>query len=846
MVEKQARDARSRLNLAFYKKISLVAIIITNFLLGGTLSWKLYTKQQYQGGLEILNARMNQTVLIYRDGDGVPIIEARTLDDLFFAQGYVEAKDRLFQCDMLRKVATGSLSSILGADQLESDFFIHAIGIPVIANASISRTRPEILHLCQRYVDGLNWYIENRLEALPMEYDLLKLTGLPLSYMPDKFTVQDVMAVLLYFGFQFTGNHGLNILMARLVHGMGFDGFNAITGFLKVDGEYEINESHASYLHFLGEHSSSSITSESLNLPRVLKPMIDPIAGKNRGSNCWAVAGSRTSTGGTMLASDPHLAIGNPGIMKSWYLSCVNEGMTLIGAQFPLIPGIIVGRNDDISWGITAPFYDCGDTWFESIDATGSYYLYDGSYHPILEEEIHMKLPGGKMHAKTVKKIPGHGVLLDIFGYQVSYRWTAMIDTRPDNNGSCMLNGLFDLLMASEISDITSAMDPGNGWDDFPLCLLIATKNGNIGYLGTGRIPIRKNEEVQGVIPLNGSDPGDDWIRWNHQEEIPRCVNPASGIVYAANTKPDFPMDNVELPYLAPAHGNAYRANRIRDLLNHGGNISLEAMNSMQGDLLDYWAPLLVPELTDVLSNHVIGNDFLEKCLNHLVEWNYLYEADSIGSVVYQAFLERYGIAILGDELGISQENVGTDEFTATCQYMLHPELLLNITLEASHSPILQALFDNRDTPSCETVDDIILSTYQDAMTHVATILGNDPGTWKWSSWNPLILKHLLYQGQGFLEFLNLGPYNVDGGMCIKMQRNGEGAATRFLMAWGDTVKTSLVSPPGPVGSHFSPLEDSEMDAYLQNQVKLFPSDINETHENVAISISTILEGEHE
>ncbi|MHA1369133.1 MAG: penicillin acylase family protein, partial [Promethearchaeota archaeon] len=506
-MKKQKSSLSYRVNL---RSVLVFMIFILNLGIASSWGYVIYINEQGKIPHQEITVGLSGEALVLRDNDGVPYIKANSLEDLFFVQGYIEAQDRLFQCDLARHVARGTLSSILGKSQLESDVLVRTIGIPEIANATLSTLTEYVHNYLKRYIDGMNFYLKRNKGNLPFEYDLLKINGLPMDYKPENFSITDSISVLLYLSFAFNSNFGFNIYLEDFISKIGLETFNVYKKYLKVKNEYNISQEDLFTKHL--SRSGSKLKSHG-DFSGYL-PVFRGIFGENRGSNSWVVSGDRTLSGKPILCNDPHLLIGNPGILKSWYLSCPARDFLLIGAQLPLLPGILIGKNSRVAWGLTASFFDCGDAWREMLDENNTHYFYNGSWHQLNEKLIQIRLLDGSIYETVVKRVPGHGVLIDINGQTVSFRWSAMIDTRPKNDGSTMFNAFFKLFLANDSEDVLPISDPDAGWDDFPINLVYATVDGDIGYLALGRIPIRANHRIEGAIPLDGTDPGNDWVRW--------------------------------------------------------------------------------------------------------------------------------------------------------------------------------------------------------------------------------------------------------------------------------------------------------------------------------------------
>lgn len=750
------------------------------------------------------------TATVHVDVHGVPRIVASSLDALFFAQGYVQGRDGLFMADLARRIGSGRLAELLGDSQVDKDLLMHAIDIPGIARASIARTSPATLRLCQAYIDGINSYARGARGRLPIEYDILKATGLPLVYRIEPFTVEDIMHVLLYLAFEFSSNLGFNVGMHDFVSAIGVDAFAGFKRYLKAGDEYTITEACMEIPAGAGRASTAPAASAMLASPR--------LAGSAGGSNAWAVAGSRTASGVPMLASDPHMKVSTPGLLKSWSLACPAEDLVLVGAQLPLVPGIFIGRNDHVAWGMTAPFLDCGDAWWESIDAGGGRYWYNGSYHPIRSSTVSIWSSSGKIHERTIERVPGHGVLLDIDGTTVSYRWAAMIDERPDSNGSALLDALFSMFTARDAGNVMDVMgNPASGWDDFPLHVIFATRGGDIGFVGAGRVPVRGNQVSRGAVPLDGRSPDNDWIRFTAPGEIQHVVNPPEGMVYAANSKVSFPTAGSPPAYLAPGWGNAYRQNRIRDVLAGWSAATIDDMRRLQGDVMDQWAPVLVPCILAAVGG--LGEPHAT-ARQQLAAWDHAYTRDSTGASIYAAFVKHYGYAILGDELGLTHDQSPATNLHRVFKHVVHAEILVNLTLDYESSAGARALFDDAGTGTIETRDDIITRAFLAATGELAATLGPDPRMWRWARYNVVEFKHPFNANGRIIGALNLGPYELDGGHAVRMQRGDECAATRFLVAWTPVPFTSVVTPPGPRGNPLAAGRDTEMALYAANALK--------------------------
>ncbi|HJZ96581.1 MAG TPA: penicillin acylase family protein, partial [Candidatus Solibacter sp.] len=485
---------------------------------------------------------------------GVPHIRATTLDDALFAQGYVTAQDRLFQMDVLRRLNAGDLAEVFGTPALESDREMRRLRLRRIAEEAYVTLPPADRAAFAAYTRGVNHYINAHLKNLPVEFTLAQ-------YEPRPWSVVDSLLICLNMYRSLSMSWRDDLVKRRMLT----DGDPAKVDFL---------------------------------FPIAAGPDGQP------GSNAWALAGSRTASGKPLLTNDMHLEYSVPGI---WYMTHIDAaGMNVSGVALPGAPGIIVGHNQRIAWGITNLHFDVQDLYIEQFDErTGRYEAAGQVEQARLEREI-IRVKG-KPNVESVAWITRHGPLFATEGSsRMVLRW--VLGT----------NGLIEY----PILDINRAQN----WQQFTAALarfpgpaqnfVYADVDGNIGYHAAGKLPKRRG--FTGDVPADASS-GADWDGFIPFDQLPSIYNPPEGMIVTANQNP-FPAN---YPY--PVNGNfapPYRVRQIRNLLAARKNWRAEEMLAVQTDIYSQPHHFLASKLVEAFDRRKQNYPRLEAAVNLLRGWN--------------------------------------------------------------------------------------------------------------------------------------------------------------------------------------------------------------------------------
>ncbi|MFC7784263.1 penicillin acylase family protein [Rossellomorea sp. GCM10028870] len=559
---------------------------------------------------------LSQDVEVIRDKDGVPHILAQNEKDLYMAQGYVQAQDRLFQMDLSRRQASGRLSEVVGEKAIDRDKFFRTFGLRRAAEVSFAAYPDEAKQLLEWYADGVNAFMQEATDEgrLPIEFTLL-------GYKPERWTPIDSLTIGKYMAFDLGGHW----------QGQAFR-YWALENLPK-DNAYDLFPSYPEDAPtILSEIGEVQVDMEQSFASAVIPPEFN-------GSNNWVVSGEKTASGKPFLADDPHLSLGTPSIWYQMHLE--SPQVNVSGVIFAGIPGIILGHNEQIAWGVTNTGPDVQDLYVEKQnDEDPSLFLYDEKWEraTIIEEPIKVKDGDTIPYEVTITR---HGPVISEFSHQnesgkvLSMRWTA-------------LDPSLELLA---ILNINKAKD----WDEFEEALkdfhvptqnfVFASEDGTIAYKANGKIPIRKKGD--GLLPVPGWDPDYEWEGFIPFEELPKVINPESGFIATANNK----VVSEEYPYHISHHwAQPYRYMRISEYLEAKKDIALSDMKDLQMDQMNLHAREMVPILIeDMESGSLTAKE--KEAVELLKSWNNKDDKKLAAPLVFHQWMNEISTGLFKKEI---------------------------------------------------------------------------------------------------------------------------------------------------------------------------------------------------
>ncbi|MRJ76417.1 penicillin acylase family protein [Aeromicrobium sp. SMF47] len=705
-------------------------------------------------------------VEVKRDGLGIPQIYADTPEDLFLAQGYVHAQDRFYEMDFRRHVTSGRLAELVGDAALDTDKYVRTLGWRRVAEKEVALLDDTTLSLLKAYARGVNSYIDNRSSSeLSLEYAVLELTG-P-DYTPEPWTVVDSLAWIKAMAWDLRSNmtdeidrvlatEKLTVAQVEELYPDYPKGHRTIVGDEGTvrDGAFTA-QAPAPTQEGLARSAVTSLKkarSSAEALPALLG------IGDGIGSNSWVVDGDHTTTGEPILANDPHLAPSMPGIWYQVGLHCrtVDEACPydVAGFSFSGLPGVVVGHNAKIAWGVTTMYADVADLYLERV--TGDTYEYDGKQVPLKTRRETFKIAGEESQTITVRSTRHGPILSDLDedaedvgeaaqknatrgSYEVALRWTALT---PEPT----IKAVFALGRAQD-------------WDDFRAAaklftvpsqnLVYADVDGNIGYQSPGTIPVRRQGD--GRWPVPGWDPAFEWKGSIPFDELPSVLNPDEGFIVTANNK----VIGDQYPKLLGADTAAgYRSERIRELIESrigkgGKGLDVQDMSSIQNDTYSANAARLVPALLKV----DLGSRYHRQGQATLEKWDLKQDADSPGAAYFNSVWRHLLELTFHDELPEAVWPEGGERWFNVVSGLLDKP--------GSH------WWDDVSTPEKESRDQILATAMQDARDELTMIQSRNPSQWRWGTMHKLELVNptLGDSGVGLVDKLfNRGPYRVGGG----------------------------------------------------------------------------------
>ena len=671
-------------------------------------------------------------VEIQRDACGVPHIFAATEPDLFVGYGYAMAQDRLFQMDYLRRQALGRLSEVLGPEAYEYDLLARTVGLHRIAEEETARLPGETAARYEAFSTGVNAFIESSRDAPPIEFDLL-------DYRPEPWRPLDSIALLGEFRWYLTGRFPVIAVpeLAKRALGEGalyraFLTAEAIDETILHPGEYASDGNGA------GER---------------------PMGGMDdgTGSNNWVIGPRRSASGVAMVASDPHIAFGAP---NCWYQAHLVGGrFNVAGAGYAGAPGILIGRNRRVAWGITNNISSQRDLYQERTDpAHPGAFLYDGRWEPSLRRMEAIRVRGEGVREAVVRSSRNGPIVDEILPDfargtgPVSLRWVGALPCAWPTS-------ILELNAAESCDQFEDAL---RGWASPTLSMVFGDVDAGFGYRATGQVPIRAREE-RGY--RRGWDSADAWQGIIPFEGMPSVREPERGWVATANNLPA----GADFPYpLANMSPTGYRARRIRQMIDSREVHSRADMASMQYDVLALRAVDATPALVRILDG---GDARLRAAAAALRAWDRRMETDSTAAAIFEAFQFQWDEAVAAERFSADASALAAGDpaaFVAGGIGSLSLRLLADDDVGWFASP--------------EARDAAVRAAMGRALDELAERLGDDMSTWRWGRLHKLPLQHLL-SGRGDLgSLLDRGGDAVSGNGLVV---SNTGSAPDFVSRSG-------------------------------------------------------------
>ena len=686
--------------------IKLVLLLVMLALLAVLVLGAVTTQRgwpQLTGAIELDGLR--QPVTVIRDGAGILQITAANSHDLFMAQGYAHAQERMWQMEVSRRIGAGRLSELFGKSQVERDTFIRTLGWREAAKRDLDAMSPESRSILQAYADGVNAWIaqhDGKLSTPFVVAGLLSGTGGIGGYALEPWTPLDTATWQKVQAWSLGGNFdsevfrlladerlgdpartdqlfppsdpsGPVITPAGAMGGGAPATSSTPSGSLTIIDDAAVASEKAQASLSAGE---SAALGELGRLASTVSALagFDPgggLVGANGiGSNNWVVAGEHTETGKPMLANDPHLGFNMPSVWIINGLHCLNVDTTcpwdVVGVTFPGAPAVVLGHNAHIAWGATNVNPDTQDLFRITRDPADpdDRYLHDGQSLEFTVRHESIKVGGGSTVEIDIRSTVHGPVISDVDsrlegGPMLALRWTSTAEA------DLALESFFEIDRATSFEEFKAAFD---GYGSPSQNFIYADVDGHIGYVLPGLIPIRNKAAVDcpgdclirwatGERVRDGSTSDSDWLGYIPRDELPWQLDPPAGRIVSANNAP---VDGTYPYWLGSEWDPGYRSMRINQLLDAAGDrVTLDTIRDIQMDTRILRADTILPRLFAYTPSPQTEDGRV--LLQRLEEWDRECGIDSYGCAAYMSVEMALERAIFDDELGpLARDYVGT------------------------------------------------------------------------------------------------------------------------------------------------------------------------------------------
>jgi penicillin G amidase len=648
--------------------IALVLVVVV-----AAIYWYAWRPLPQHSG--VVEAPVAQGVSVRFDGRGVPHIAAKSAEDALFAQGYVTAQDRLFQMDALRRFTSGELSEVFGARTLEADQEARRLRLRRVAEAAYATFPAADRADLAAYTRGVNHYIASHRGNLPLEFTLA-------GYKPRPWSVVDCLLISLNMIRSLTTTWKDEVGKQKMLEGGDRDKVNFLFP-VRTGGESQ------------------------------------------PGSNAWAVSGRLTASGKPLLSNDMHLEYSLPGIWHMVHLTA--PGLDVSGVALPGAPGVIVGHNQRIAWGITNLQFDVQDLYTEKVDERTGSYEYKGRAEPLRVERETIRVKGRPAEQLAVA-VTRHGPALIRDGDKlISLRWTAA-------EAGLLEFPILELDRAQNWQQFTAAIarlsGPGSNF-------VYADVDGNIGYHATGKLPVRR--KYSGDVPVDGTSGEFEWDGFIPFDQLPSAFNPPTGMIVTANQNP-FPAD---YPYTV--NGNFapyYRAAQIRARLTARSGWKAAEMLTVQRDVYSAFGAFLARQVTAAYEKRGAHTAALDAAAALLRSWNGQVMQDQAAPAVAELVFRHVRKALA--ERAAPGQGSGYE-------YRMAPAAI-------------EKLLRERPAGWFESYDQMLLTAFADAVEEGTRMQGRDLGKWRWGNLMAVRINHpVTHEIPVIGKYFDIGPIAMNG-----------------------------------------------------------------------------------
>lgn len=707
---------------------------------------------------ELAVSILDKDVTVTRDDKGVPHIFAKTDADLYRAQGFVQAQDRLFQMDLARRQASGRLSEIIGEATINTDKHFRTFSLRNAAEKSLAAYDADSKQVLEWFAEGVNAFIEQAKSTNTLSYEFALL-----GYEPEQWTVVDSLTIGKYMAYDLGGNW--NTLAFRHWALQNFD------------------EDKAKELFITYPENASSIIEANKNNPVSVAGQFNTelLPNEFNGSNNWVVSGDKTKSGKPILADDPHLGLSTPSIWYQMHLQSPEQNVS--GVIFAGIPGIILGHNDEIAWGVTNVGPDVQDLYIEIPNPDNpTQFRYDGEWEQAEVRKEPIKVKDGETVDFEVT-VTRHGPIMTDLVFketepsaEFSMQWTALQPT-------------------TELRAVLG-FNKSKSWDDFEQALedfkapaqnfVFASKDGTIAYKANGQIPLRKQGDGQLPVPGDSSDYGwEGFIPWN---ELPTVVNPEEGFIATANNE----VIGEEYPYhITDFWAQPYRFERIKEVLEANDSLTVEDMMNLQMDQHNLYAREFLPDLLTSIKSLDKDKKYSD-VIALLKDWN-MVDAKELGApLVFHTLMLQLQEVLFKEQMPEDMYNMMYGKYNITDQL-----------LRKAYAGETSIWMDEQGG-----VDAAVYKAFERTVAQIEDQFGKTVSKWQWGDFHQLTFDHSLGSASPILAaYFNAKKVPIGGSKVTVQAADNDlagnvnhGASWRFVADVGDLSSAYHIVGPGQSG----------------------------------------------
>lgn len=735
---------------------------------------------------------LSERVEVIRDRWDVPHIYAHSMEDVFFAQGFIHAQERFWQMDFNRRLVAGRLSEILGADAIPLDRWMRTLSMRRVAEVQAKKVKNITTPILEAYAAGVNAFIG--LGEMPVEIALL-------GYQPGPWGPADSLAWVKMMAWDLCVNWEAEILRAQLIAKLG------------AEKAAELEPPHAAVQPLIIPPGVdySLIGNSALKRADQAKPFTGPTSQEGLGSNNWVLSGKRTSTGRPLLANDMHLGMTIPAI---WYENhLVAPGLNVTGVSLPGVPFVIAGHNEHVAWGFTNGFSDVQDLFIEHLrrNGEGVEYEFKGEWlqAQVIKEEIQVK---GEASVFEEVIITHHGPIInslspDFAGEApLALRWTAL---ESDESAK----SLYEMNKARSCAELRKAL---REWTVPSQNVVYADVQGDIGYTLPGKLPIRA--KGFGQVPAPGWTGEHEWLGYVPFEELPHMSNPGQGYIATANNKT---ADDTYPHWIGADYISGNRAQRIVEWIESHEKMSISDFQAMHLDQVSPYAR----RVRDVLKKLKPDDPELALVLDRIQKWDGKLDAGSPEAGLYEVFVRRIIFRMLQPVLGdLTERYAGKGPTPVIKETTMLGErsrewLIANLEAESSE------WFDLGDGL---TREDHLLIALKESIAEIKNLCGPEIKDWRWGKFHTLTFSHTLGSVKPLDKLFNRGPYPIGGdGDTIAASyatlhdlssRAIVGPPFRFIADLSDWNRSLGMLVPGQSGHPASPTYANNIEGWFRGE----------------------------